>query len=152
MVSAALVSGIIVIAVAIITLIRIIKPVLEALIIVIVVIAGTALIFHSVPAIGIPNFNIPISVGPNIVGADPGYSGTTDIVIFNAYTFSLGGFKATLNGKPVTILNDVSSIPAIKFGVLVLNSSAHGTIKISGSTQLFGFNLGSLTASYNYTS
>jgi hypothetical protein len=151
MVNIALISGIIIIAIALITLVRVIKPLLEALIIIAVVMAGTVLVFHSVPIIGLPNFNIPISIGPNIMGANPGYDNTTDIAVFNAYTFNLGGFTATLNGKPVAILNNATSISAIKFGVLVLNSSASGTIKISGSTQLFGFNLGSMTAAYNYT-
>ncbi|MCL5009866.1 MAG: hypothetical protein M1433_02735 [Candidatus Parvarchaeota archaeon] len=151
MVDIGLIAGIIIIIVAIITLVRIIKPLFEALIIIAIVMAGTVLVFHSFPIVGIPNFGIPISIGPNIMGANPGTVNTTDIVIFNAYTFTLGGFTATLNGKPVAILNNATSIGAIKFGVLVINSSVHGLIKISGATQLFGFNLGSMAASYNYT-
>ncbi len=152
MVDVALIAGIIIIIVAIVTLIRIIKQLLEAAIIIVLVIVGAALIFHSSPIVGVPNFTLPISIGPNIVGANPGNANTTDVVIFNAYAFSVGAFTATLNGNSVAILDSGVSIGAVKFGVLVLNSSQSGEIKISGATQLFGFNLGSMSSSYNYTS
>jgi hypothetical protein len=151
MVDLSLIVGIIIVAVAIITLIRIIKQLLEGIIIIVLVIVGAALIFHSAPVIGIPNFSVPISIGPNIVGADQGTGNTTAVILFNAYAFSIGGFQATLNGKAVAILNSGTSIPAVKFGVVILNSTQHGEITISGSTQLLGFNLGTLSANYNFS-
>jgi hypothetical protein len=151
MVDVSLIAGIIIIVVAVVTLIRIIKQLLEGVIIIVLVIVGAALIFHSSPIIGVPNFNIPISIGPNIVGVNSGSGNTTDVAIFNAYTFNIGGFTATLNGKSISVLNGGLSIPAARFGVIVLNSSASGEISVTGSTQIFGFNLGSLTSSYNYT-
>ena len=151
MVDVALIVGIIIIAVAIITLVRVIKQLLEGVIIIVLVIVGAALIFHSAPVIGIPNFSVPISIGPNIVGANQGTGNTTAVVIFNAYALSIGNFQATLNGKEVAILNSGTAIPAVKFGVLILNSTQHGEVTISGSTQLFGFNLGTLSANYNFS-
>lgn len=151
MVDVSLIAGIIIVIVAVVTLIRIIKQLLEGVIIIVLVIVGAALIFHSSPVIGIPNFNIPITVGPNIVGVNAGSGNTTDVAVFNAYAFNIGGFTATLNGKRVSILNSALSIPAVKFGIIVLNSTGPGDISISASTQLFGFNLGSLSSSYNYT-
>lgn len=151
MVDVSLIAGIIIVIVAVITLIRVIKQLLEGAIIIVLIIVGAALIFHSAPVIGIPNFNIPIVIGPNIVGANAGSGNTTDVVIFNAYAFTVGDFKATVNGKPVTVLNDNFAIPAVKFGTIVLNSTGAGEIAISGDTQLFGFNLGSISSSYNYS-
>ncbi len=151
MVDIAIIAGILIIIVAIITLLRIIKPVLEGLIIIGLIFAGSALIFHSAPVLGIPQFNLPVNVGPNIVGANQGQGNTTDVVIFNAYAFNLAGFTATVNGTPVSILDDSLSIAPARFGVVVINTTRHGEITLSGATQIFGFNLGSLSTSYNYT-
>lgn len=151
MVDIALISGIVIIIVAVITLLRIMKQLLEAAIIIGLIFVGSALIFHSTPIVGIPHFNLPINPGPNIIGANQGNGNTTDLAIFNAYTFNIGGFAATLNGNPVAILNNGVAIKPAQIGVLVINTSQHGDIVLSSSTQIFGFNLWSLSAQYNYT-
>ncbi|MCL4400811.1 MAG: hypothetical protein M1348_03325 [Candidatus Parvarchaeota archaeon] len=151
MVDIALIAGIIIIVVAIITLLRIMKQLVEAAIIIGLIFVGSALIFHSTPVIGIPHFNLPINAGPNIIGANAGNGNTTDIAVFNAYAVGIGGFTAEINGVPVAILNSQVSINPAQIGVLVLNSSQHGEITLGSSTQLFGFNLWGLSAQYNYT-
>ena len=151
MVDIPLILGIAIIIVAIVTLVRIIKQLVEGLVIIGLIFLGSALIFHSAPIIGIPHFNMPINPGPNIVGANAGNGNTTDVAIFNAYAMNLGDFSAKLNGKPVAILNDQEVISPAKIGILVLNASSSGSISLSGQSQLFGFNVGSLTARYNYT-
>ncbi len=143
--------GIVIIIVGVITLIRIIKPLFEGVVVIAVIIIGSALLFHSSPLSFIPNFSLPINVGPNIVGANQGTGNTTDVAVFNAYTFSIGSFSATLNGKPVSILNDNVLISPAKVGVLVLNSSESGRISLSGKSDLFGFEVGSVSTSFNYT-
>ncbi len=143
--------GIIIIAIAVITLVRIIKPLLEGLIIIVVIIIGSALVFHSTPLVSLPNFNIPISAGPNVFSANQGVGNTTDLVVFNAYTFNIDSFSATINGKPVSVVNGNLMLQPLKFGVVVLNSTQKGNIQLTGKTNVFGFDLNSLTASYNYT-
>ncbi len=151
MIDVPLLLGIVIIIVGIITLIRIIKPLLEGLIIVIVIVIGSLLIFHSAPIIGIPSLNMPISVGLNIFSANSGINGTTNLVVFNAYTFSLSSFSASLNNKTVAVLNKNLVLPPLKFGVIILNTTDKGKIKLQGMTNILGFNLGSISATYNYT-
>lgn len=151
MVDVALISGIIIIAVAVITLVRIIKPLLEGVAIIILIIIGSALIFHATPLVGLPNFHIPVSEGPNIMGVSAGVDNTTDLAVFNAYPISIGSFSASVGGKRASVLNSGLSIGGFKFGVVILNSTQHGTVVLNSSTQLFGFSLGSLSAEYNYT-
>ncbi|MCL5016842.1 MAG: hypothetical protein M1441_01730 [Candidatus Parvarchaeota archaeon] len=151
MISIPLILGIAIIIVAIITFIRIIKQVLEGAVIIILIVIGSFLIYHSVPIIGVPNFHIPISLGPNILGANPGVGNTTDIAVFNANALAIGSFSVTLNNKSVAVLNPSLSIPATKTGVLVLNSTAHGKIVLKAGTDVLGFTLATLSASYNYT-
>ena len=145
------VLGVVIIIVGVITLIRIIKPLLEGIIIVVVIVIGSLLLFHSAPIIGLPNFHMPVSTGLNIFDAQPGNGNTTDVIVFNAYTFSLDSFTATLNNKSVRVLDKNLVIPPLKFGVLILNSTGKGVITLQGMTNILGFNLGSMTAEYNYT-
>lgn len=151
MIDVPLILGIVIIIVGIITLIRIIKPLLEGIIIVVIIVIGSLLVFHSAPTIGIPNVNMPVSVGLNIFSANPGVDNTTDLVVFNAYSFSLDSFTALLNNKTVAVLNKNLVLSPLKFGVLVLNSTAKGQITLKGMTNILGFNLGSISAVYNYT-
>ena len=151
MVDIALISGIVIIIVAVITLLRIMKQLIEAAIIIGLIFVGSALIFHSAPVIGIPHFTLPINPGPNIIGANAGTGNTTDLAVFDAYTFNIGNFVATLNGRQVAILNSALSIKPAQIGIVIINASGAGDIVLSGATQLFGFNLGTLTARYNYT-
>ncbi|MEM3190726.1 MAG: hypothetical protein QW292_01175 [Candidatus Parvarchaeota archaeon] len=151
MVDVALISGIIIIAVAVITLIRIIKPLLEGIVVIVLVVIGSALIFHSAPLIGLPNFHIPISEGPNIVGVNAGVDNTTDIAVFNAYPIPIGSFSVSVGGKKAGVLNSALAIGGFKFGVVVINSTRHGTVVLNSSSQFLGFSLGGLSTQYNYT-
>lgn len=151
MVDVALISGIIIIAVAVITLIRIIKPLLEGVVVIILIVIGSALIFHSTPLVGLPNFHIPISEGPNIVGVNGGMDNTTDIAIFNAYPIPIGSFSISIGGKKAGVLNSALTIGGFKFGVVVVNSTRHGTVVLNSSSRFLGFSVGSLSAEYNYT-
>ena len=150
-ISPELIAGIIIIAVGIITLIRIIKPLLEGIIIIVVIIIGSALIFHTSPIIGLPNFHLPVNIGPNIMGVNPGVNRTLNIIVFNAYSFSINNFKVKINNESVRVLNNLT-IPPGKFGSLIVNYSKTGIIDLSASSDVFGFELGTVSTSYNYSS
>ncbi len=151
MISIPLILGIAIIIVAVITFIRIIKQVLEGAVIIILIVIGSFLIYHSVPIIGVPNFHIPINLGPNILGVSPGIDNTTNIAIFNANAISINSFSITINNKSVAVLNPTMTIPATKFGVIVVNSTAQGRIVLKASSSVLGFKLSTLSATYNYT-
>ncbi|MBE5728201.1 hypothetical protein IHE50_02180 [Candidatus Parvarchaeota archaeon] len=85
------------------------------------------------------------------MGVSAGVDNTTDLAVFNAYPISIGSFSASVGGKRASVLNSGLSIGGFKFGVVILNSTQHGTVVLNSSTQLFGFSLGSLSAEYNYT-
>ncbi|MCL4399196.1 hypothetical protein M1293_01625 [Candidatus Parvarchaeota archaeon] len=147
----ALISGIIIIIVAVVTFLRILKPVLEGAIVIILIFIGSALIFHASPVIGLPHYGLPVNLGPNIVGVSPGIKNTTNVVVFNADPLSIGSFDININNKTVEILDPGLVIPPAKFGVIEINSSEHGEFILKASSQLFGFNLGTSSSSYNYT-
>ncbi len=151
MISTEMILGIIIIVVGVVTLVRIIKPLFEGIIIIALIFIGSALLFHSTPVLGLPNFNLPVGIGPNIVGASAGTSGTTALIIFNANAISITHFTVNVNNKSVTVLNQNLSIPAAKFGVVIINSSSHGFIALKAYSNLFGFNLIASNTTYNYT-
>ncbi len=148
-ISAAIISGIIIIIVAVVTLIRIIKPLLEGLVIIVLVILGSALIFHSSPLIGIPNTNLQVHVGLSILGVTPTPDGNI-VLLFNSYPFAITKFSAYVNNQSVAVINSgVSISPGL--GALLINSTQKGEIKIVGSISYYGLSLGTAPAFYNYT-
>ncbi len=152
MVDIALISGIIIIAVAIITFIRILKPALEGVIVIILVFVGSALIFHSTPIIGLPGYSLPVNLGPNIVGVSTGIDNTSNIIIFNADLVSIDNFVVSLNNHSLTIMNNGTSIPPAKFGVVIVKGLKPGEIKLKAYSNLLGFNVLASNSTYNYTS
>ncbi len=151
MVNLELILGVIIIVIGVITLVRIIKPLFEGIIIIALIFIGSALIFHATPILGLPNFNLPVGLGPNIVGASAGTPGTTDLVLFNANAISITSFSVSVNNKSVSVLNGNMSIAAAKFGVIIINSTVHGMIRLKAYSNLFGFNLIASNSTYNYT-
>jgi hypothetical protein len=148
-ISISVISGIIIIIVAIITLIRIIKPILEGLVVVILVIIGSALIFHTSPTIGIPGTSFQVHVGLAIIGVTPTPEGNI-VLLFNSYPFAVTNFIAMVNNQSVAVLNSQASIPP-GIGALLLNTTQKGEIKIVGSINFYGVTLGTAPAVYNYT-
>ena len=147
----ALISGIIIIIVAVVTFLRILKPVLEGAIVIILIFVGSALIFHASPVIGLPHYGLPVNLGPNIVGVSPGIKNTTNIIVFNADPLSIGSFSVSIGNRTTKILDLGLSIPPAKFGVIEINSSLHGEFVLKASSQLFGFAVGTSSSTYNYT-
>ena len=147
-----MISGIIIIAVAIITFIRILKPALEGVIVIILVFVGSALIFHSTPIIGLPGYSLPVNLGPNIVGVSTGIDNTSNIIIFNADLVSIDNFVVSLNNHSLTIMNNGTSIPPAKFGVVIVKGLKPGEIKLKAYSNLLGFNVLASNSTYNYTS
>ncbi|MCW1291537.1 MAG: hypothetical protein OH318_00520 [Candidatus Parvarchaeota archaeon] len=146
-ISASLISGIIIIVVALITLVRIIKPILEALIVVALVFIGSALIFHSYPSI--PGTNIP-TIGLNIIGISQVSSNESIIVLFNAYPLPISNISVYLNSNPVKVLSkDYSLSPG--FGAVLVGSNSPGRIEVKGTVNLYGIPLSSIPAYYNYS-
>ncbi|EFD92717.1 MAG: hypothetical protein BJBARM5_0570 [Candidatus Parvarchaeum acidophilus ARMAN-5] len=152
MVDVELIAGIIVIVVAIITFIRILKPALEGIVVIIAIVIGSALIFHATPIIGLPGYSLPVNFGPNIVGVTPGVDNTSDIIIFNADLVSIDGFTASLNNKSLTILNNGTAIGPAKFSVVIVKNLKPGVIKLKAYSNLLGFNVLASNSTYNYTS
>ncbi|MCL4391200.1 MAG: hypothetical protein M1284_01700 [Candidatus Parvarchaeota archaeon] len=151
MVDVELILGIVIVAVAIITFIRILKPALEGVIIVILIFAGSALIFHSTPIIGLPGFSLPVNFGPNIVGVSTGIDNTSNIIIFNADLVTIDSFTASLNNHSLTIMNNGTVIGPAKFGVITVKGLKAGEIRLKAYSSLFGFNVLASNSTYNYT-
>lgn len=152
MVDIALISGIVIIIIAIITFIRILKPALEGVIVVVLIFVGSALIFHSAPIIGLPGFSLPVNFGPNIVGVSQGINNTSDLIIFNADLVSIDKFTASVNNHSLTILNNGTAIPPAKFGVVIVKGLKSGVIKLQAYSNLLGFDVLASNSTYNYTS
>ncbi len=150
MVDIALISGVIIIVIAIITFIRILKPALEGVVVIILIFVGSALIFHSTPILGLPGYSLPVNIGPNIVGVSAGINNTSDIIIFNANAVSISKFSASVNNHSLTILNNGTSIPAAKFGVVVVKGLKSGLIKLQAYSVVLGFPVSSSNSTYNY--
>ncbi len=152
MIDIELILGIVIVVVAVITFIRILKPALEGIVIIILIFVGSALIFHSTPIIGLPGFSLPVNFGPNIVGVSSGVDNTTNIIVFNADLVSIDGFKVSLDNQSVTVLDNGTVIPAAKFGVVEVKGLKHGVIKLQAYSNLLGFNVLASNSTYNYTS
>ncbi len=151
MIDIELILGIVIIAIAIITFIRILKPVAEGIIIIVLILIGSALIFHSTPIIGLPGFSLPVSIGPNIVGVSAGVNNTSNIIIFNADLVSIDKFTASENNQSLIILNSNTSVSPAKFGVITVKNLKHGEIKLKAYSNLLGFNVLASNSTYNYT-
>jgi len=151
MVDVELILGIAIIAVAIITFIRILKPALEGIIIIILIFAGSALIFHSTPIIGLPGYSLPVNFGPNIVGVSAGVDNTSNIIVFNADLVSIDNFAASINNQSLTILNNGTAIAPAKFGVIIVKGLHKGEIHLKAYSNLFGINVLASNSTYNYT-
>ena len=151
MVDTELILGIVIVAVALITFIRILKPALEGIVVIILIFVGSALIFHSTPIIGLPGFSLPVNIGPNIVGVSAGINNTSDIIIFNADLVNINSFTASLDNRSLTILNNRTSIGPAKFGVITVSGLKPGEIRLKAYSNLLGFNVLASNSTYNYT-
>ncbi|EEZ92879.1 MAG: hypothetical protein BJBARM4_0500 [Candidatus Parvarchaeum acidiphilum ARMAN-4] len=151
MVDIELILGIAIIVVAVITFIRILKPALEGVVVIILIFVGSALIFHSTPIIGLPGYSLPVNIGPNIVGISAGIDNTSNIIIFNADLVSIDSFTASVNNQSLTILDNGTAIAPAKFGVITVKGLHKGEIHLKAYSNLFGINVLASNSTYNYT-
>ncbi|MCL4373098.1 hypothetical protein M1384_03485 [Candidatus Parvarchaeota archaeon] len=151
MVDIALILGIVIIIVGIVTFIRILKPALEGVVVIILIFVGSALIFHSTPIIGLPGYSLPVNIGPNIVGVSAGIDNTSNIIIFNADLVSIDSFTASVNNQSLAILNNGTAIAPAKFGVITVKDLHKGEIHLKAYSNLFGINVLASNSTYNYT-
>ncbi len=151
MVDIALILGIVIILVGIVTFIRILKPALEGVVVIILIFVGSALIFHSTPIIGLPGYSLPVNIGPNIVGVSAGIDNTSNIIIFNADLVSIDSFTASVNNQSLAILNNGTAIAPAKFGVITVKDLHKGEIHLKAYSNLFGINVLASNSTYNYT-
>ena len=151
MVDIALILGTVIIIVGIVTFIRILKPALEGVVVIILIFVGSALIFHSTPIIGLPGYSLPVNIGPNIVGVSAGIDNTSNIIIFNADLVSIDSFTASVNNQSLAILNNGTAIAPAKFGVITVKDLHKGEIHLKAYSNLFGINVLASNSTYNYT-